>query len=157
MVLEMRAETVTKLRSGETEQLCGWVVSEERSGLVAVRCAFVPFSDTPLLMESVGVSILLSVALGDVATKGEDGLGVSDANDSEGPSWTGGRGARYLTLADCDRVMDCVVGEDGFVVGVPDGIGGAGDLIDLGLGVRGFGLNDPPEAWGLRGQEEGCG
>ncbi len=53
--------------------------------------------------------------------------------------------------------MGCVVGEDGFVAGVPDGIGGAGDLIDLGLEARGFGWGDPPETWGLRGSEEGCG
>lgn len=53
--------------------------------------------------------------------------------------------------------MGCVEGEDGFVVGVPDGIGGAGDLIDLGLEARGFGWDDPPEAWGLRGPEEDCG
>lgn len=53
--------------------------------------------------------------------------------------------------------MDCVIGEDGFAVGVPDGIGGAGDLIDLRLGDRGFGWDDAPEAWGLRGPEGGCG
>lgn len=53
--------------------------------------------------------------------------------------------------------MDCVVGEDGCVVGVPDGTGGAGDLIDLGLGARGFGWDGPPEAWRLRGPVEGCG
>lgn len=53
--------------------------------------------------------------------------------------------------------MDCVAGENGFAVGVPDGIGGAADLIDLGLGDRGFGWADPPEAWGLRGLEDGCG
>lgn len=42
--------------------------------------------------------------------------------------------------------MDCVVGEDGFVVGFSDGIGGAEDLTDLGLGARGFGWDSPPEA-----------
>lgn len=72
----------------------------------------------------------------------------------EAPGWTGGRGARYLTLPGSDwGVMDGVVGEDGFDVGVPDGSGAAWDLIDLGLGVRG----DPPEAWGLKESEEGCG
>lgn len=53
--------------------------------------------------------------------------------------------------------MDCVVGEACSLVGVPDGIGGEGDLTDLGLGVSGLGCAGPPEAWGLRGPEEGCG
>lgn len=52
--------------------------------------------------------------------------------------------------------MDCIVGEDGFFVGIPDGIGGAGDLTDLGLWARGLSWDDPSEAWGLRGAEEGC-
>ncbi len=52
--------------------------------------------------------------------------------------------------------MDCVVG-DGFVVCVSDGIGGAGDLIDLGLGVRDFGWDDSPETCGFKGPGEGCG
>lgn len=53
--------------------------------------------------------------------------------------------------------MGCVVGEGGFTVGVSDGIGGAGDLIDFGLGVRGFGWDGCPEAWECGGPEEGCG
>lgn len=136
MVLETRADTVTRLRSGETELFCGLAelmeLSEERE-LVAVSCGFVPFRDTSGggLVEPLGFSAPFTVT---VAAEGEDGLGVCDANDLVAPGWTGGRGARYLTLAGCDGgVMDCVVGEDGFVVGVPDGIGGAGDLIDLGL------------------------
>lgn len=35
--------------------------------------------------------------------------------------------------------MDCDVGEDVLLGGIPDGIGGAGDLMDLGLDVRGLG------------------
>lgn len=108
MVLETRAETVTRLRSGETEQLCGLPevveLSEETSELVAVRRGFVPFSDTPagVLMEPVGVSTSFTVTPGDVAAVGEEGLAVSDDGDLEAPAWTGGRGARYLTLAGCD-------------------------------------------------------
>lgn len=54
-------------------------------------------------------------------------------------------------------MLDCVVGEDCFAAGISDGIGGAGDLIDLGLGVSGLAWDGPPEAWGLRGVVEGCG
>ena len=50
-------------------------------------------------------------------------------------------------------MLDCVAGEDSFVT---HGIGGAGDLIDLGLEANGFGLDGSPEAWGLRGPEQGC-
>lgn len=59
MVLETRAETVTKLRSGEAGRLCGLVVevvelSEEE---VAVRGGFAPFSHTAggVFTEPVGV------------------------------------------------------------------------------------------------------
>lgn len=102
MVLETSAETVT--RSGETEQPCGLAeaveLSEETSELVAVSCGFVPFSDTPggVFMEPLGVSTLFIVTPGDVAAEGEEGLEVSDASNLEAPGWTGGRGARYLTL-----------------------------------------------------------
>lgn len=102
MVLETRAETVTRLMSGEAERLCGPVeVSEGPLELVAVRCASDPFGTTPgdVLMEPEGVSALLT--LEEVATEGGD-LEVSDANDLEAPVWTGGRGARYFTLAGCD-------------------------------------------------------
>lgn len=107
MVLETRAETVTRLRSGETEQLCGLAegvgLSDERE-FVAVRCGFVPFIGTPggVFMEPVGVSAPFTVTLGDMAAEGEEGLGVPDTDDLVAPGWTGGSGARYLTLAGCD-------------------------------------------------------
>lgn len=96
MVLETRAETVTRLLSGEAERLCGLVeVSEGPLELVAVRCGSDPFSTPPgdVSMELEGVS-----TLEEVATEGEH-LEVSDL---EAPVWTGGRGARYFTLAGCD-------------------------------------------------------
>lgn len=43
-------------------------------------------------------------------------------------------------------MLDCAVGEDCFVAVICDGIGGAGDLIDLGLGVSGLAWDGPPEA-----------
>lgn len=156
MVLETRAETVTKLRSGDTAQLCGLAEVMELSEdteLAAVRCGFVPFSDTSggVFVEPLRFSAPFTVTPGDVA--GEEGLGVPDANDLEAPGWTGGRGARYLTLA---GLVDWV-GEACSFVGDPAGIGGAGDLTDFGLGVSGLGCDGPPEAWGLRGPEKGCG
>lgn len=51
--------------------------------------------------------------------------------------------------------MDCV--ERGFAVVVPDGTGGAGYLIDLGLGVSGLGWDGPAGVWTLEEVEEGCG
>lgn len=102
MVLETRAETVTRLMSGEAERLCGLVeLSERPLELVAVRCGSDPFSTAPgdVFMELEGVSTLLT--WDGVETEGED-LEVSDANDLEAPVWTGGRGARYFTLAGCD-------------------------------------------------------
>lgn len=105
----------------------------------------------------MGVSTPFTGAPGDVAAEGEEGR-ESDANDLETPDRTGGRGARYLSLAGCDSgETDCVVGEDGFDVGVPDGSGAAWDLIDLGLGDRGFSGDDPSLAGGLRVTEGGCG
>lgn len=53
--------------------------------------------------------------------------------------------------------MGCVEGEDGFTVGFSDGIGGAGDLTDFGLGARGFDWDGSPVAWEYRGPEEGFG
>lgn len=104
MVLETRAETVTRLRSGEADEVCRLAVelSEERE-LVGVRCGFVPFSNTPggVFMEAVLVSAPFTVAPGDVADR-EGDLGVCDADDVEAPGCPGGRGARYLTLAACD-------------------------------------------------------
>lgn len=135
-------------------------LSEEALESVAIRRGFVPFGDAPggVFMKPVGVFAPFTVTRGDVAAEGEDGIEVTDASVVEAPEWTGGRGARYLTLPCSDwGVMDCVIGEDGFDVGLPDGSGAAWDLIDLGFGVRGgFGWGDPPEAWGLRGPEEGC-
>lgn len=161
MVLETRAETVTRLRSGES--LCGLAevveLPEEILEMVAVRRGFAPFSEAPggVFMEPVGVSTPFSVTAGDMGEEGEAGKEVSDASNLEAPGSTGGRGARYLTFAGCKSgAMGCDVGEDGFAAGVPDGSGAAWDLTDLGLGVRGFGWGDPPEACGLRGTEWGC-
>lgn len=114
--------------------------------MVTVRRGFVPFKDTTggVFGGSVEVSPF-SLTPGDVAD-GEVGFGLSDSDGVEAPGWTGGRGARYLTLAECDRgEMDGGKGEDCFTVDAVDGIGGAGALIDLGLGVRGLGGDDPPE------------
>lgn len=86
MVLETRAETVT--RSGEADEVCGLAVelSEERES-VAVRCGFVPLSNTPegVFTEDTVVSAPFIVAQGDVAADGEEGLGVCDAGDVEAP------------------------------------------------------------------------
>lgn len=41
-------------------------------------------------------------------------------------------------------------------MGVSDGIGGAGDLIDFGLGDRGLGGGDPRGGGGVREPEVGC-
>lgn len=102
MVLETRAETVTRLRSGEAERLGGLgELSEVPAEMVVVGCGLDPFSTTPgdVFMELEGVSALLTP--GEVATEGEEDLEVSAADDLF-PGWTGGRGARYLTLAGCD-------------------------------------------------------
>lgn len=53
--------------------------------------------------------------------------------------------------------MDCVVGEGGVVVGVAEGIGGAGDLNDLGLGVSGFGPDGFSDICGLWFPKQDCG
>lgn len=163
IVLETRAETVTLLWSGDAGWLWGLVelmeLSEETES-VAVRGGFVSFSDTSggVFTEPVHFSAPFTATAGNVAASGEEGLGDPDANDLAAPGWTGGRGARYLTLVDCDfGVVDCVGGEVCLVIGVPDGIGGAGDLIDLGLGACGLGWEGPPDASGLRGPEEGWG
>lgn len=107
MVLETRAETVTRLGSGEVEGLCGLAEVMELSEdteLVAVRCGFVPFSDTPggVFVEPVRHSASFTVTPGDVAAEGGEGLGDSGANTLEAAGWIGGRGARYLTLTDWD-------------------------------------------------------
>lgn len=160
MVLETRADTVTRLGSGETEELWGLAevleLSEQREW-VAVRCGFVPFAVTSgVFVESVLFSAPFTVMPGDAAIEGEEGLGVS-VTALEAPPWTGGRGARYLTLASCDcGVSDCVLGEACFAGGVPDGIGGAGALTDLGLEASGLGWGASPDSCWLRGPEEGC-
>lgn len=102
IVLETRAETVTRLRSGEAGRFCGLVevveLPKETTELVAVRGGFVPFSDTAGgVFMPVGVSTPFTAA-----AEGEEGFDVSASADLEASDWTGGRGARYLTLADCD-------------------------------------------------------
>lgn len=97
IVLETRAETVTKLSSGGAAGLCGLADATEPSDeteLAAERRGFAPFTDT--------APAPLAVTVGDVAAEGEEGFGLPDARGVEAPGWTGGRGARYLTLADCD-------------------------------------------------------
>lgn len=122
-------------------------LSGDTSEMVTVRRGFVPFSDTTggVSGESVEDSPF-SLTPGDTAA-GEVGLGLSDSDGVEVPGWTGGRGARYLTLAECERgETDGGKGEDCFDADAVDGIGGAGALIDLGLGVRGLGGDGSPEA-----------
>lgn len=79
-------------------------LSEETPKLVAVGCGFVPFSDTPVVvfMESLGVSTAFAVAPGAGAAKREEGLEVSAAKSFSVLDWTGGGGAWYLTLVECD-------------------------------------------------------
>jgi len=58
--------------------------------------------------------------------------------------WTGGGGARYLTLVEWERGA-----------GLPDGTGGAGDLNDLRLGPTDPGeAGDPEGGWTSRGPGE---
>lgn len=158
MVLETRAETVTRLRSGETGRLCG--VVELSKELVAVRFVFVPFRNTPgdVFIEPDGDLTLFPTTPGEAAA-GEEGFEVFGDTDVEPPSWAGGRGARYLTLAGWDSgVLGNAAEEDAFVAGLPDATGGAGAgyLIDLGLGASGL-CGGSSEGWGLRGPVDGCG
>ncbi len=107
MVLATRAETVTRFKSGEAEELCGLVEAVELSKdkvLVEFGCGFVPFSKAPggVFMELAVVFAPFTVTPGDVAVDREEGSGVSDADEMEAPGCSGGRGARYLTLAGCD-------------------------------------------------------
>lgn len=89
-VLETRAETVTRLRSGGGAELCAPAdvteLSDEREP-VAESGGLPPLADTAgwVLIELAP----LTATAGDVAADGEQG-------------WDGGRGARYLTLAGCD-------------------------------------------------------
>lgn len=162
MVLETSAETVT--RFGDTEEL--WAFTEEQvelselMELVAVSRGFAPFMDTPEPgadgLETPGLIAPFAVIPAAVAAEGEDGLGDSAVPDLEAPGWTGGRGARYLTLAGWDGgEAGCATGDHGAVAGAPDGIGGAGDLTDLGLGVKGFGCRGPEGSWGWVGSSAG--
>lgn len=98
-MLETRAETVTKLKSGGEEPLREFLemeLSEERE-LVAVTRGFVPFTDTSGGASVVSVCFSAPLSGGDVTEEGEE-ANVSDT----GPGWTGGGGARYLTLVDSD-------------------------------------------------------
>lgn len=114
--------------------------SEERESVAATR-GFAPFTDT-----SGGASVALSG--GDVTEGGEE------ANVCNmGPGWTGGGGARYLTLVD----PGCGAGEVCFAGDTPEGTGGAGDLSDLGFGVSGFGGESISEAWDIWGPDEDSG
>lgn len=114
----------------------------------------VPFIGTPLdiLGVSDGVSTSLTVTLEEVASEGEEKLGGEEdldnsvSDDLVLPVRTGGGGARYLTLVDCDcGESGCDGGGDCVFGGTVVGTGGAGDLKDLGLEDRG-GLDGSPEA-----------
>jgi len=103
MVVETRAETVSRWRSGEAEPT---EISEDALESLALRCGFVPFSDAPrgVVMDPVGVPTPFTVTPGDVAfgrgeEEEEESTGVSDF---EAPDWTGAGGARYLLLLGCD-------------------------------------------------------
>lgn len=87
MVLETRAETVTRLRSGGGAGLCAPAdvteLSDEREPVVESG-GLAPLADT-----AGWVLIELAPLTATSAADGEEG-------------WDGGRGARYLTLAGCD-------------------------------------------------------
>lgn len=70
--------------------------SEERE-LVAATHGFVPFTDTAGGASVALVFFSTPLSGGDVTEDGEE-ANVSDM----GPGWTGGGGARYLTLVDSD-------------------------------------------------------
>lgn len=76
MVLETRAETVTRLGSGETELL--WGLAE----LAAATCGVIPFCDIPLGV-STDDGVSFSFTPPDMAVEGEPGLEVSV--DLDGP------------------------------------------------------------------------
>lgn len=87
MVLETRADTVTRLRSGDGAELCAPVdvteLLDEREPVVESG-GLAPLADT-----AGGVLIELAPLTATGPADGEEG-------------WDGGRGARYLTLAGCD-------------------------------------------------------
>lgn len=121
--------------------------SEERESVAATR-GFAPFTDT-----SGGASVALTCfsapLSGGEVTEGGEEANVCDM----GPGWTGGGGARYLTLVD----PGCGAGEVCFAGDTPEGTGGAGDLSDLGFGVSGFGGESISEAWDIWGPDEDSG
>lgn len=73
MVLATRAETVSRLRSGEAGSVCRLAevleLSKETLELVAARCGFVPFTDTSVgvFMDEVSIPFTVTPA------EGEDG------------------------------------------------------------------------------------
>lgn len=90
IVLETRAETVTRLESGGGAELCApedaTELSDEREP-VTESGGLAPLADAAgwVLIELAPTT----ATAGDVAADGEEG-------------WDGGRGARYLTLAGCN-------------------------------------------------------
>lgn len=135
MVLETSAETVICLGSGDAGRFCG--PAEPSAG---DRCFLVPFTETTGgdLLEPAG---LPSPFATDSAAPG-----------LKSPHWAGGGGAQYLTLAAWDwSRLDWVFDECG---GISDGIGGAGDLMDLGLETKDVPLDD--EALGGLGGASSC-
>lgn len=116
---------------------------------MAVTQGFDPFTDT----SGVSAELLcFSTPLtgGEVREEGEEA-----AASDMGPGWTGGGGARYLTLVDSKRgATDDAAGEVCFAEDIPGGTGGAGDFTDLGLGVSGFGGGSISEAWDIWGADE---
>lgn len=90
IVLETRAETVTRLRSGGAAELCGPVdvteLSDEREPVTESR-GLAPLADTKGCVFTELAPFTATVD--NTAADGEEG-------------WSGGRGARYLTLAGCD-------------------------------------------------------
>lgn len=90
IVLETRAETVTRLRSGGGAELCAPADTTELSDEmepVDESGGLAPLADAAGLV-LIELAPLTATA-GDVAADGEEG-------------WDGGRGARYFTLAGCD-------------------------------------------------------
>lgn len=90
IVLETRAETVTRLRSGGAAELCGPAdateLSDEREPVAESR-GLAPLADTAGCVFTELAPFTATVD--DTAADGEEG-------------WAGGRGAWYLTLAGCD-------------------------------------------------------
>lgn len=152
IVLETRAETVTKLRSGDTELLWEWAEASEERELVAVTHGFVPFTDTSGVSAELGC-FSAPLTEGEVSEEGEEG--EEAAVGDMAPGWTGGGGARYLTLVDSKwGATDDAAGEVCLTGDIPEGTGGAGDLTDLGLGVSGFGGGFISEAWDIWDADE---